>query len=133
MGKVDKKKFYRPGTLEESGTKITLKTRPYTNGMVFDVEDPISSFRQKIALLKLAVNNLEILQQIAGVDNLIISKISTYDLGTLKLLLDYLEKSPIEIIIKEQVINKDILREIELNRWNITNLDITGGIVDGRN
>ena len=38
------KKFYRPGTLEEKGTKLSLKTQPYTNGVVFSTTDPITSF-----------------------------------------------------------------------------------------
>ena len=29
------KKYYKPGVLKEKGTKISLKTQPYINGVIY--------------------------------------------------------------------------------------------------
>jgi hypothetical protein len=115
MGKVNKKKFYRPGTLEVKGTKITLKTLPYTNGVVFDMEDPISSFRAHVALIQTVIDNYEYIMNIPGFE--VLGKdfpIRPEDLGKLKLFLNYLVESPIEITLKEQELTNDILRDLEV-------------------
>lgn len=116
MGKVNKTKFYRPGTLEVPGTKITLKTQPYTNGVIFDTVDPISSFRKYIALLNLLVNSYDSIMTIPGLKESIgpESIISQENLGKMKLLLNYLAESPIEIILKEQTISRDLIAELEV-------------------
>ena len=115
MGKVNKTKFFRPGTLEVPGTRITLKTQPYTNGVIFDMEDPITSFRSHIALLKTVIDNYEYFMSIPGFDNLDKQYlIKSEDLAKLRLLLNYLVESPMEIILKEQTITNDILHEIEV-------------------
>lgn len=115
MGKVTKKKFYRPGSLEVPGTKITLKTQPYTNGVIFNTEDPISSFRAYVALLKTVIDNYEYFMSIPGFDNLEMqTPIRGEDLGKLKLLLNFLVESPTEIILKDQTVNNEILQEIEV-------------------
>lgn len=114
MGKVNKKKFFRPGTLEVPGTKIVLKTQPYTNGVIFDINDPITSFHSHIALLQTVIDNYEYFMNIPGFENLDNKYfVQREDLGRLKLLLNYLVESPIEVILKEQVITNDILRDLE--------------------
>ena len=116
MAKVNKRKYFRPGTLEVPGTKITLKTQPYTNGVVFDPQDPISSFRSKMALLSLVLDGYNRMLEIQGLDQVIgkDSIVSGEWIARLKLLVNYLAESPIEIIMKEQVITQDILTELEI-------------------
>ena len=43
--KVNKIKFFRPGSLEVPGTKISIKTMPYLIGVIFDTQYPITSFQ----------------------------------------------------------------------------------------
>ena len=118
MGKVNKTKFYRPGTLEVPGTKITLKTQPYTNGVIFDTQDPISSFRRYIALINLMATSYETLLAIPGLKETIGSTelIGVEDVGKIKLLLNYLAESPIEIILKEQQIDNEVLAQLEVQQ-----------------
>lgn len=118
MGKVNKTKFYRPGTLEVTGTKITLKTQPYTNGVIFDTQDPISSFRRYIALMSLMTKSYETLLAIPGLKETIGSNdlVAPEDIGKIKLLLNYLAESPTEVILKEQQINNDILAQLEVQQ-----------------
>lgn len=118
MGKVNKTKFYRPGTLEVPGTKITLKTQPYTNGVIFNIEDPISSFRRYIALTNLLVRSYENILAIPGLKETLDPKtiIASEDIGAIKLLLNYLGESPTEILLKEQHIDNDLLAELEVSR-----------------
>lgn len=115
MGKVTKTKFYRPGTLEVPGTKITLKTQPYTNGVLFNPKDPISSFRAKVIQLKTILEEYEKMKNIPGISSCVESLganiISDTEIATSKLLLDYLIESPIEMIIKEQTINDNIIAD----------------------
>ena len=119
MGKITKRKFYRPGTLEVPGIKIVLKTQPYTNGVIFNTSDPISSFREYIALIKLMVENYEIIALIPGMEeslnNMVPSFIKGNDpvIGKAKLLLDYLSESPTELILKDQVVDENILHALE--------------------
>lgn len=116
--KVKKTKFYRPGTLEVPGTKITLKTQPYTNGVIFNPEDPITSFHYYTALLKLVLDGYNKMLDISGLDQVIDrnSIVSGENIAKLKLLVNYLAESPIEISIKEQIITQDILAELELHQ-----------------
>lgn len=118
MGKVNKTKFYRPGTLEVSGTKITLKTQPYTNGVIFNTEDPISSFRRYVALIHLMATSYESIMAIPGLKESLSPEtvIASEDIGKIKLLLNYLAESPIEVILKEQQIDNDILADLEVQQ-----------------
>lgn len=108
------KKFYRPGTLPEKGTKISLKTQPYINGVVFDINDPISSFHKMLMSMKVIVDEYEILRNVPGINEAVPS---TLDLqsgitGQVKLLLDYLSQSPIEVILKEQKVDEEVLTDL---------------------
>ena len=115
MSKTVKNKFYMPGTLEVPGTKITLKTQPYMNGVIFNMNDPISSFRSYIALMNMVVNNYEYIMNIPGLaGSLPDCVIREEELGKLKLLLNYLAESPTEIILKQQNITQEILNDMEI-------------------
>lgn len=118
--KKTQKKFYRPGTLEEKGTKISLKTQPYINGVVFDMDDPISSFHGLLTALKIIVEEYEVLRGIPGINNALPTALdlSSGITGKTKLLLDYLAQSPIEIILKEQKVDKNILTDLAVNNSN---------------
>lgn len=113
MSKLKNKKFYRGGKLPVKGTKITLKTQPYLNGVVFNTEDPISSFHCYLILLKNIVNNYELIKDIPGLD--IKNEISNIDIGYVKLLLDFLIQSPIEITLKEQIIDNNLIMDTMIN------------------
>ena len=119
MGKVKKTKFYRPGTLEVLGTKIVLKTQPYTNGVLFDQQDPISSFRQLLILMKAIVSQYDTFIQIPGIDSYMFKDdvvevpVSSIDRARIKLLLDYLIESPTEIILKEQQITDNLIADAQ--------------------
>jgi len=118
--KKTQEKFYRPGTLEEKGTKISLKTQPYINGVVFDMDDPISSFHGLLTALKIIVEEYEVLRGIPGINNALPTALdlSSGITGKTKLLLDYLAQSPIEIILKEQKVDKNILTDLAVNNSN---------------
>lgn len=125
MKKKEKRKFFRPGTLEVPGTKITLKTQPYTNGVLFDTADPISSFRMELITLKNILNAYEEMLNIPGIFSCLkqsgkIPADQTEEeylrsrkasIGSLKLLLDFLIESPTEILIKEQVLTETLVAE----------------------
>ena len=108
------KKFYRPGTLEEKGTKISLKTQPYINGVVFDINDPISSFHKLLMSMKVIVDEYEMLRSIPGVNEAVPSALDLNSgiTGQVKLLLEYLCQSPIEVILKEQKVTEDVLIDL---------------------
>jgi len=108
------KKFYRPGTLPEKGTKISLKTQPYTNGVVFDISDPISSFHRLLMSMKVIVDEYEMLRSIPGLKDAVPTALDLNSgiTGQVKLLLDYLSQSPIEVILKEQKVDKDVLTDL---------------------
>lgn len=108
------KKFYRPGTLPEKGTKISLKTQPYINGVVFDINDPISSFHKLLMSMKVIVDEYEMLRNIPGVNDAVPSALDLNSgiTGQVKLLLDYLSQSPIEVVLKEQKIDQDVLTDL---------------------
>jgi len=108
------KKFYRPGTLPEKGTKISLKTQPYTNGVVFDINDPISSFHRLLMSMKVIVDEYEMLRSIPGLKDAVPTALDLNSgiTGQVKLLLDYLSQSPIEVILKEQKIDRDVLADL---------------------
>jgi hypothetical protein len=103
MGKTTKRKFYRPGTLPAPGTKIVLKTQPYLNGVLLDPRDPITSFRQYFAFMDLVLRGYEIMSEIPGID-IALGETMRMDAATiakLKLMIQYLAESPIEVILKE--------------------------------
>ena len=108
------KKFYRPGTLPEKGTKISLTTQPYINGVVFDINDPISSFHRLLMSMKVIVDEYEMLRNIPGVNDAVPSALDLNSgiTGQVKLLLDYLSQSPIEVVLKEQKIDQDVLTDL---------------------
>lgn len=110
------KKYYRPGTLEEKGTKVSLKTQPYINGVVFDTTDPISSFHYYLIAMKSIVEEYEMLRSIPGMDTAVPTELDLNSgiTGKVKLLLEYLIQSPIEIVLKEQKITQDVLNELSL-------------------
>lgn len=113
---ANQKKFYRPGTFEEKGTKISLKTRPIVNGVIFDMNDPISSFHKYLATIKCVINDYERMKEVPGLVESIpgLSSISSVQIGYAKLLLDYLAESPIEILLKPQEINQEIVATMEV-------------------
>lgn len=111
------KKYYKPGTLKEKGTKISLKTQPYINGVIFDIDDPISSFHYYLIQMKTIVNEYESLRNIPGMNEAVPSSLELNSgiTGKVKLLLDYLIQSPIEINIRDQEVTRDLLAELEIN------------------
>ena len=111
------KKYYKPGVLKEKGTKISLKTQPYINGVIFDIDDPISSFHYYLIQMKTSVNEYESLRNIPGMNEAVPSSLELNSgiTGKVKLLLDYLIQSPIEINIRDQEITRDLLAEIEIS------------------
>lgn len=113
----DTKKFYKPGTLVEKGTKISLKTQPYINGVVFDTQDPITSFHYLLIAMKGIIEEYEMLRNIPGMSDAVPTALNLQDglTGRIKLLLDFLTQSPIEVVLKEQVVTQDILNELAVN------------------
>lgn len=111
------KKYYKPGTLKEKGTKISLKTQPYINGVIFDIDDPISSFHYYLIQMKTIVNEYESLRSIPGMNEAVPSSLELNSgiTGKVKLLLDYLIQSPIEINIRDQEVTRDLLAELEIS------------------
>ena len=109
------KKYYKPGVLKEKGTKISLKTQPYINGVIFDIDDPISSFHYYLIQMKTIVNEYESLRNIPGMNEAVPSSLELNSgiTGKVKLLLDYLIQSPIEINIRDQEVTRDLLAELE--------------------
>lgn len=110
----DTRKFYKPGTLPEKGTKISLKTQPYTNGVIFDIEDPITSFHTLLMAMKVIVDEYEIFRNIPGASDAVPSALDLKSgiTGQVKLLLNYLAQSPIEIVLKEQKVDAELLNYI---------------------
>ena len=110
------KKFYKPGTLVEKGTKISLKTQPYINGVVFDTTDPITSFHYLLIAMKGIVEEYEMLRNIPGVNEAVPSPLELKNglTGQIKLLLDFLTQSPIEIVLKEQPVTQEILNDLSV-------------------
>lgn len=108
------KKFYRPGTLVEKGTKISLKTQPYINGVVFDTKDPITSFHKLLMGMKVIVDEYEMLRSVPGINDAVPSalELNSGITGQVKLLIDYLSQSPIEVILKEQKVDENILTDL---------------------
>lgn len=116
MGKKTSK-FYKPGTLMEKGTKISLKTQPYINGIIFNTQDPISSFHSQLAIIKLIINEYEYIKNIPGMQAILqdaLGDIPSVEIGKSKLLIDYLIGSPIEITLKDQVITQNILNDLQV-------------------
>ena len=114
------KKFYRPGTLEQKGTKLSLKTQPYMNGMIFDVNDPITSFHQYVAATQYIIHQYEYLSEIPGMKEIISDRfgdgIYPEKIAKIKLLLEFLARSPIEVVLKEQIVDETILNDIAMGQ-----------------
>lgn len=116
MGKKTSK-FYKPGTLMEKGTKVSLKTQPYINGIIFNTQDPIASFHSQLAIIKLIINEYEYIKNIPGMKTVLhdaLGDVSSIDIGKSKLLIDYLIESPIEITLKDQVVTQEILNDLQI-------------------
>lgn len=113
------KKFYKPGRLEQKGTKVSLKTQPYINGIVFDTDDPITSFHSYIAATNFIVHQYEYLREIPGMKEIISERfgdgIYPEKIAKVKLLLDFLAQSPIEVVLKEQKVDKQILNDLAIS------------------
>lgn len=117
------KKFYKPGTLAEKGTKISLKTQPYINGIVFDVKDPITSFHAYMAKMNNIIHQYEYLVQIPGMKEIVSNHygdgLTMEDIAKVKLLISYLAQSPIEMTLKEQVVDNDVLADLAITQQAI--------------
>ena len=115
--KVNKRKFFRPGDLEVPGTKVSIKTVPYLNGVVFNTEDPITSFRTYMAIINTLIRNYQMMVQIPGMENFIEpgDRLNPTDVNKAKMLIDLLALSPIEILVREQVVTPEILADLEVN------------------
>jgi hypothetical protein len=115
--KVNKRKFFRPGNLEVPGTKVSIKTVPYLNGVVFNTEDPITSFRTYMAIINTLIRNYQMMVQIPGMENFIEpgDRLNPTDVNKAKMLIDLLALSPIEILVREQVVTPEILADLEVN------------------
>ena len=115
--KVNKRKFFRPGNLEVPGTKVSIKTVPYLNGVVFNTEDPVTSFRAYMAIINTLIRNYQMMVQIPGMENFIEpgDRLNPTDVNKAKMLIDLLALSPTEILIREQVVTPEILADLEVN------------------
>jgi hypothetical protein len=115
--KVNKRKFFRPGNLEVPGTKVSIKTVPYLNGVVFNTEDPVTSFRTYMAIINTLIRNYQMMVQIPGMENFIEpgDRLNPTDVNKAKMLIDLLALSPIEILVREQVVTPEILADLEVN------------------
>ena len=114
--KVNKRKFFRPGNLEVPGTKVSIKTVPYLNGVVFNTEDPVTSFRTYMAIINTLIRNYQMMVQIPGMENFIEpgDRLNPTDVNKAKMLIDLLALSPIEILVREQVVTPEILADLEV-------------------
>ena len=121
--KVNKRKFFRPGSLEVPGTKISIKTMPYLNGVIFDTQDPITSFHTYMALLKTLIRNYQYMADIPGMSDMITpeDKLNPTDVNKLYMVVELLALSPIEMIVKEQVVDQTILTELAVQQNDRTN------------
>lgn len=97
------KKFYKKGSLPVKGTKLSLKTRPYINGTIFNPEDPISSFQSYLITVRQILGDYEIMSKVPGISFATnTSHIDTSVLNAAKMLIDFLIQSPTEITMKKQ-------------------------------
>ena len=80
------------------------------------MNDPISSFHRYLATIKCVINDYERMKQIPGLVESLpgLTNISSTQIGYAKLLIDYLAQSPIEILLKPQEINQEILATMEV-------------------
>lgn len=122
------KKFYKPGRLPQKGTKVSLKTQPYMNGIVFNTDDPILSFHEYVAATNFLVHQYEFLSEIAGMKEIISDRFGDglypEKVAKIKLLLEFLEQSPIEIVLKEQQVDNTILNDLTATQMAV---DSQGG------
>lgn len=117
MGKLKNKKFYKPGTLPVKGTKVSFKTQPYTNGVLFDTENPIASYHVYLSMVKNIINQYEYFINIPGMNSVLNEmyggQVTEDNIAKAKLLIDFLAQSPIEIELKEQVVDNEILTALD--------------------
>jgi hypothetical protein len=115
MSKITNRRFYKPGTNGAKGSKLSLKTHPFVNGVIFDTEDPITSFHTYLSMIHLMVRNYESLINIPGINTIIPQEgqIGPEDIGKIKLFLSYLTESPVEITVKQMLVDNDLLRTVE--------------------
>ena len=87
------------------------------------MDDPISSFHYYLIQMKTIVNEYERLRSIPGMNEAVPSSLELNSgiTGKVKLLLDYLIQSPIEINIRDQKITRDLLAELEINTYGENN------------
>lgn len=73
--------------------------------------------------MKTIVNEYERLRSIPGMNEAVPSSLELNSgiTGKIKLLLDYLIQSPIEINIRDQKITRDLLAELEINTYGENN------------
>lgn len=114
--KMNKRKYYRPGTLQVPGTKISIKTVPYLNGVIFNVNDPITSFRTYMSIVNTLIRNYQFMVNIPGLEDMLPpeDKLNPTDVNKVKMLIDLLVESPTEILIREQVVSEEILADLEV-------------------
>lgn len=109
------KKFYRPGTYSTKGTKLALKTRPIVNDIIFNTQDPISSFQAYLSTIKCIINDYERLVNIPGIRDAVpgLAQVSEDKIARCGLLLDFLVQSPTEITLKSQMVDDELLATVE--------------------
>lgn len=109
------KKFYRPGTYSTKGTKLALKTRPIVNDIIFNTQDPISSFQAYLSTIKCIINDYERLVNIPGIRDAVpgLALVSEDRIARCGLLLDFLVQSPTEITLKSQMVDDELLATVE--------------------
>ena len=110
-------KFYRAGKLRKPGTKITLKTRPFVSGALFDTEDPITSFHLHLINMKTVLAQYQEIVKVKGLQQVLketyqFDIISDEYLEMLNHMVDYLTQAPIEILLKPQEIDSEIISAI---------------------
>ena len=116
MSKITNRRFYKPGTNGAKGKQIIIKKLTlFVNGVIFDTEDPITSFHTYLSMIHLMVRNYESLINIPGINTIIPQEgqIGPEDIGKIKLFLSYLTESPVEITVKQMLVDNDLLRTVE--------------------
>ena len=83
--------------------------------MVFSTEDPISSFHKLLTGMKIIVEEYEMLRDIPGINSTVptVLDLKSGITGQIKLLLDYLAQSPIEVVLKDQKVDQTILTDLQ--------------------
>lgn len=115
MAKRTQKKFYKPGTFNAKGTKISLKTRPIVNDIIFNTQDPISSFQAYLSTIKCIIDDYDRLINVPGMRQVMqgLADIPAERIARCKLLIDYLVQSPTEITLKSQEVDDELIATVE--------------------